>query len=117
LADAGHKLACLSETLSLTRIRRGSISSMQMDRQHQLTRFSVACQRCRRNGVPEPTLDEFLREHTISAREWRALRFRQKLRGAMAAALAGWWMEGAALILLTAVAHPRLFLSKVASRL
>jgi glycosyltransferase involved in cell wall biosynthesis len=114
--DAGYKLACLDEVLTLYRVSSTSVSSLSFYKQIQTTRYVHHCHECRVNKRPEPDFESFASLNPLSSAELDSAKARLQLRAAMGRLLSGQLTRGSAEILRLLVEHPRLLFSKIKMR-
>jgi glycosyltransferase involved in cell wall biosynthesis len=117
MARAGHKLASLDEMLILFRISRSGISSSNLARQYHAWCHTDYQSRCLAEGrVPIP-LEEYVRNHPLSAMQLDELRAKAEIRNALADLLAGRVVRGAATLAWQALRNPALVTRKIRSRI
>jgi glycosyltransferase involved in cell wall biosynthesis len=114
--DAGYKLACLDELLSLYRVSSTSVSSLSYSRQIQTIRYARYCHECRAAGRSEADFDSFSSLNPLSTTELENATTRLQLRMAMGRLLSGQWAQGGAGLLRLFIEHPGTLFHKIYSR-
>ena len=116
LCDAGHKLACLDEVLTLYRVSTTSVSSLSFYKQIQTTRYVYHCHECRVEKRPEPTFESYTSSNALSPNELRNAKSRFRLRLAMGVLLSGRIIQGLAQLLGIMATNPHMILGKIRER-
>ncbi len=116
LHDAGYKLACLDEVLTLYRVGSTSVSSLSYSRQIQTIHYARFCHECRVANSPEPDFYSFVSLNPLSEAELESAKARLRLRVAMGRLLSGQLVRGSAGLLRLLFEHPELLLRKIKTR-
>jgi glycosyltransferase involved in cell wall biosynthesis len=116
LHDAGYKLGCINETLTLYRLSPSSISNTHFMKLAQSVAYVNHCRKCRIHKQPEPAFEPYVEKHPLSVSQVAEIQTQLRLRVAMGLLLSGETVRGIAELIRLMLTHPRIFAGKAKAR-